>query len=130
MVNAQTDVFRNRCAKTGTLKLKGIKLETITIHGEEYVKKSDVNTHTPRPEERAVFVVDRGWIFAGDVTRKDGRIILTNSVWVRNWSSIGFDGVIKNPKDSNVELRKMYEAVNIPDASEIFCIPVSKDWGL
>ena len=78
---------------------------------------------------RAVVVVDRGWIFAGDVTREGNRIFLDNAVWVFRWESIGFDGVIANPKDKNVTLRKMKNRVEIPAQSEIFSVPVSDDWG-
>jgi len=81
------------------------------------------------PGTRAVVVVDRGWIFAGDVTREGNRIFLDNAVWVFRWESIGFDGVIANPKDKNVTLRKMKNRVEIPAQSEIFSVPVSGDWG-
>ncbi len=79
---------------------------------------------------RAVVVVDRGWIFAGDVTREGNRIFLDRAVWVFRWESIGFDGVIANPKDKNVTLRKMKNRVEIPAQSEIFSVPVSDDWGV
>jgi len=79
---------------------------------------------------RAVVVVDRGWIFAGDVTREGNRIFLDNAVWVFRWESIGFDGVIANPKDDKVILRKMKNRVEIPAQSEIFSVPVSDDWGV
>ncbi len=79
---------------------------------------------------RAVVVVDRGWIFAGDVTREGNRIFLDNAVWVFRWESIGFDGVIANPKDDKVTLRKMKNRVEIPAQSEIFSVPVSDDWGV
>lgn len=79
---------------------------------------------------RAVIVVDRGWIFAGDVTRENGRITLDRAVWVFRWESVGFDGVIENPKSSYVTLRKMENKVEIPEASEIFCVPVDAEWGL
>jgi len=79
---------------------------------------------------RAVVVVDRGWIFAGDVTREGNRIFLDNAAWVFRWESIGFDGVIANPKDKNVTLRKMKNRVEIPAQSEIFSVPVSDDWGV
>ncbi len=82
------------------------------------------------PGTRAVVVVDRGWIFAGDVTREGNRIFLDNAVWVFRWESIGFDGVIANPKDKNVTLRKMKNRVEIPAQSEIFSVPVSDDWGV
>ncbi len=79
---------------------------------------------------RAVVVVDRGWIFAGDVTREGNRIFLDNAVWIFRWESIGFDGVIANPKDDKVTLRKMKNRVEIPAQSEIFSVPVSDDWGV
>ena len=79
---------------------------------------------------RAVVVVDRGWIFAGNVVEANGRIQLFDAVWVFNWSSIGFDGVIANPKDKNVKIKKLNNVVDIPSDSEIFRIPVSQDWGL
>ena len=79
---------------------------------------------------RAVVVVDRGWIFAGDVTRDGNRIFLDNAVWIFRWESIGFDGVIANPKDKNVTLRKMKNRVEIPAQSEIFSVPASDDWGV
>jgi hypothetical protein len=79
---------------------------------------------------RAVVVVDRGWIFAGDVTREGNRIFLDNAVWVFRWESIGFDGVIANPKDKNVTIRKMKNRIEIPAQSEIFSVPVSDDWGV
>lgn len=99
--------------------------ETIFLNGVEYTKS------IPRPTgTRAVIVADRGWIFAGDVTRKDGRIRLANAVLVFRWESIGFDGVIANPKSDKVTIRKMSNDVDMPDDAEIFCIPVADSWGL
>lgn len=78
---------------------------------------------------RAVVVVDRGWIFAGDVEEKDGRIMLSRALWVFRWESIGFSGVIEDPKRDEVDLRPIAD-VDIPAGSEIFRVPVSDDWGL
>lgn len=102
--------------------------ERIKIDSTEYVR-ADM-APTPRTGTRAVVVVDRGWVFAGDVARNNGRITLTRAVWVFRWESIGFDGVLRNPKDGKVQIRKMPEAVDLPEASEIFCVPVADDWGL
>jgi len=102
--------------------------ERIKIDSTEYVRADQVQP--PRAGTRAVIVVDRGWVFAGDVTRKDGRIALTRAVWVFRWESIGFDGVLRDPKSSKVTIRKMPESVDLPAASEIFCVPVADDWGL
>ncbi len=79
---------------------------------------------------RAVVVVDRGWIFAGDVLRENGRIKLSNAVWVLKWETIGFDGVIADPKNLKVTIKSMPNGVDIPASAEIFSVPVANDWGL
>ena len=100
-------------------------MERIEINGVEYVRASS------QPKgNRAVIVVDRGWIFAGDVTRNDGRITLDRAVWVFRWESIGFDGMIKEPKNDKVHLRPLENQIDLPEGAEIFCVPVSEDWGL
>ena len=97
-------------------------METITINGVEYAPA------TSRPEgNRAVVVVDRGWIFAGDVTRENGRIYLSRAVWVFSWESCGFSKVIEDP--NNADIRPMAD-VDIPEGAEIFCVPVHEQWGL
>ena len=101
---------------------------TITINSVDYVRADSVQT-TPTGN-RAVIVVDRGWIFAGDVTRENGRIKLSRAVWVFQWESIGFNGVIANPKSPKVTLRPMPTGVDIPEGSEVFCVPVGAEWGL
>lgn len=103
-------------------------MNTININGIEYIAVSEVQ---PRiTGNRAVVVVDRGWIFAGDVTRENGRIKIDRAVHVFRWDSIGFDGVIANPKSSKVTLKPIPNGVDLPEGAEIFCVPVSDDWGL
>jgi hypothetical protein len=96
-------------------------MDNVTINGIEYapVKKNEGT--------RAVVVVDRGWIFAGDVERKNGRIYLARAVWVFKWESIGFAGVIADP--SKADIRRITD-IELPDLSEIFSIPVHDSWGL
>ena len=100
-------------------------MNTIKINDVEYIRADSI---TPTGT-RAVIVVDRGWIFAGNVVRENGRIRLSNALHVFKWESIGFDGVIVNPKSSKVTLRTIAD-VDIPEGAEIFCIPVADDWGL
>ena len=104
------------------------KPETIKIDEVEYVRKDSVAIAPTG--NRAVVVVDRGWIFAGDVTERDGKLILSRAVWLFNWSEIGFDGVIANPASPKAKLRKLANPVEIPAGSEIFRVPVSQNWGL
>jgi hypothetical protein len=100
---------------------------TITIDQVKYVREDSI---APKPTgTRAVVVVDRGWIFAGDVTRENGRIKLSRAIHVFRWESIGFDGMIANPKSNKVMLKPL-DDVDMPESAEIFCIPVPDTWGL
>lgn len=96
--------------------------KSVVVDGVEYFRAETTG--------RAVVVVDRGWIFAGDVVRGDGRITLKRAVWVFRWESIGFDGVLDNPKSPKAVIKKLDHDVEIPAISEVFSIPVDKDWGL
>lgn len=96
-------------------------MENITINGVEYAPVR------MKSGTRAVIVVDRGWIFAGDVQRRNGRIFLTRAVWVFKWESCGFASVIADP--SQADIRPIAD-VDLPRLSEIFCIPVGDSWGL
>jgi len=111
--------------KQGT-KTENNSMEEIEINGRRYIPADSVPA--PKPNgNRAVVVVDRGWIFAGDVEEKDGRIYLSRAVWVFGWKSVGFAGAVSNPKTADI--RKIDDVV-IPGASEIFRVPVADDWGL
>ena len=101
-------------------------IKTIEINGVSYVRADSIPSATPNGN-RAVVVVDRGWIFAGDVTRENSRIKLSRAVWVFRWESCGFAKVIEDP--SRADIRPMSD-VDIPDGAEIFCVPVSNNWGL
>lgn len=97
--------------------------DTIEINGIKY-------TRAQPNGKRAVIVVDRGWIFAGDVTEENGRIYLDRAVWVFRWEGIGFDGMISDPKSSKVTLRPLATRVDIPADAEVFRVPVGDEWGL
>ena len=96
----------------------------IEINGVRYVREDSKPTGN-----RAVIVVDRGWIFAGDVVRESGRIKLSRAIHVFKWEQIGFDGMIRDPKSKKVTLKPITD-IDIPEGAEIFCVPVSEDWGL
>ena len=98
---------------------------TITIDSVKYVREDSIAAK--QTGNRAIIVVDRGWIFAGDVTRENGRIKLSRALHVFKWEGIGFAGMIENTKKA--DLRKIAD-VDIPEDAEIFCVPVSESWGL
>ena len=93
----------------------------ITINGVDYIPASS----TPAGN-RAVVVVDRGWIFAGDVTRENGRIRISRAVHVFRWESIGFAKMVET---AQADLRQIAD-VDMPEGAEIFCVPVHDQWGL
>jgi len=99
--------------------------DTISIDNVQYVRADKVPT--PPPGNRAVVVVDRGWIFAGDVTREDGRIKISRAVWVFKWSSCGFAAVIEDPSKADI---RPFSDIDLPAGAEIFSVPVHDAWGL
>jgi hypothetical protein len=96
-------------------------VENVIINGVEYAPVTNRHTGT-----RAVVVVDRGWIFAGDVTRENGRIRLSRAVHVFSWNSIGFAKMVEIEQ---ADLRPIAD-VDMPEGAEIFCVPVHDSWGL
>lgn len=97
-------------------------MKSITVGGVEY---------TPvRRGNRAVVVVDRGWIFAGDVHEENGRIRLSRAVWVFRWESIGFDGVLNDPKSTKATIKPLNHEPDFPADAEIARFAVDDNWGL
>jgi len=99
--------------------------ESITINGVTYVPAS-----TRPPGSRAVCVIDRGWIFAGDVEPcpEEQGFYLRRAVWVFGWEQIGFAKLLET-EGPKADLRKS-DDVFVPDRSLIFKVPVHSDWGL
>jgi hypothetical protein len=104
-------------------------LSVIHINGVEY---APVGSQTTVPtDNRSVVVIDRGWIFAGDVETDEvtNEIVIHNPIHVFRWESIGFTGVLSNPKDSKVTLKTSPYPVRVPANSVIFTVPVDENWG-
>lgn len=101
------------------------EIKTIAVDGVDYVPARPMGI-----ANRCVVVVDRGWIFAGDVTDRDGRIRIDRAVLVQSWSEIGFDGMLREPLGGKVKIKKLDQSVDLPADAELFRVPVSDDWGL
>lgn len=109
---------------TNQLSIKPNPMSNIlTVNGVDYIRADSLPAAKPNGN-RAVVVVDRGWIFAGDVTRENGRIRLSRALHVFKWEGIGFAGVIET---GNADLRPIAD-VDIPEGAEIFCVPVPDNW--
>lgn len=101
----------------------------IELNGVAYVRKDSVKTEQIRSGTRAVVVVDRGWIFAGDVTRENGRLRLNRAIHVLSWKQNGFSGLCEDPKTAGANM-KPCPPVDMPADAELFCVPVGDSWGL
>jgi hypothetical protein len=99
----------------------------ITLNGIKYVRADAA----AKPGKRAVVVVDRGWIFAGDIDdeSKPGRIRITRAVWVFRWESVGFAAVVEDPVKAKADIRRIAD-LDVPAGAELFRIPVHDSWGL
>jgi hypothetical protein len=84
---------------------------------------------TTKKMVRAVCVIDRGWIFAGDLVEKSGRIYLSRVVHVFSWPGGGFAAMVADPKAVKADLRPCAD-MNFPVGCEIFRVPVGITWGL
>ena len=99
-------------------------MNEIEINGVKYLRADTKPTGT-----RAVVVVDRGWIFAGDVSEENGRIRLSRALHVFGWKSVGFAAMVADPKKCNADLRPCAD-VDMPEGAEIFRVPMSDTWGI
>jgi hypothetical protein len=104
-----------------------LDVQEIVVDGETYVKRSAIAAVPSGP--RVVLVVDRGWIFAGDLTEENGRIYLDNALHVFKWETGGFSQCIENPTKAKADLRPLSSRVDVPASSEVFRIPVPATWG-
>ena len=78
---------------------------------------------------RHVVVVDRGWIFAGDLSRTaDGYVRISDAVHVFRWESIGFAKALEEWKSNKVDLRPVAD-VEVPEDAIVFRVPVPAGWG-
>lgn len=103
-------------------------IDQIEVNGVKYVREDQVAAVKPSGN-RAVVVVDRGWIFAGDVTDVDGRIKLARALHVFSWQSVGFAKMVADPRSGKADLRPVAD-VDIPRDAEVFRVAVPSEWGL
>lgn len=93
-------------------------------------KRTAKKTAKKSTPERAVVIVDRGWIFAGDVTDKGSFIRIDRAVHVFRWDSIGFARMLEEWRSEQVDLRQMPAPVEVPKDAVIFRVPVADGWGI
>jgi len=78
--------------------------------------------------DRHIVVLDRGWIFCGNLTRTDDGVnTLTNVVNIRKWARNGFGGLTTDPKAAGVECDDC-AAIRFRDSALMFAVPVAENW--
>lgn len=103
--------------------------DRIQINSVEYVRADAMPA--PATGTRVVLVVDRGYIYAGDLSQtSDGYWRLDRAVHVRRWEAIGWDGLLADPKSTRVTIKPLAMPVEVPQNSVISRHPVPDNWGL
>ncbi len=105
-------------------------LQVIEINGVRYVPEPVASPAALPVGNRSVFVIDRGFIYAGDWSLSNERYTLINAVNLRRYESIGFEGVLADPKSSKATIVPIPYPVIVPVGSVLFMIPVPQGWGL
>ncbi|MFQ5471269.1 MAG: hypothetical protein ACE5FA_00095 [Dehalococcoidia bacterium] len=99
--------------------------KSITINGVDYAPTTTFPTGN-----RHIVVLDRGWIFVGDLvqSKEDGVYELNNAQNVRKWSDGGFGGLTKDPVGAGAVLDSS-AAIRFSRSACIFMVPVPEEWG-
>lgn len=79
--------------------------------------------------DRHIVVLDRGWIFAGDMSldKETNVYTLSNCVNIRKWETGGFGGLTLSAKVSKATLNEC-SLIRFHASAMIFCVPIDGDW--
>jgi hypothetical protein len=78
--------------------------------------------------DRYIVVIDRGWIFAGELSCPENDIYtLTNCVNVRKWEKGGFGALSRGAKTAGATLDET-APLKFHRSAMIFCVPIVEGW--
>ena len=77
--------------------------------------------------DRHLIVLDRGWIFAGDMSLKDDVYTVTNCQNIRKWGKGGFGALSRSAALSGATLDAC-ESIRFKASALIFAVPIAEDW--
>ena len=100
--------------------------DSVIVDGVKYVRE------IARPSGfRRVFVINGGWIYAGDIVEQDSdHVMIDRVVMVCKWTGgQWFAGMIANPS-GDVVLKPISERVEIPCRAVLYSVLVKDDWGI
>ena len=105
-------------------------IETITINGVQYVREDLLPASVEPSGDRVVVIADRGFVYAGNVTRQeDGSIVLRNAVNVRRWGKGGMGGLLSDPKAAEATLDPVAYPIEFPAGTVLQIVRVPETWG-
>ena len=105
-------------------------IETITINGVQYVRADTLAASVEPPGDRVVVIADRGFIYAGNMTRnEDGSILLRNAVNVRRWKKGGMGGLLSDPVAAKATLDPVAYPIEFPAGTVLQIAKVPAAWG-
>ncbi len=85
-------------------------------------------TATCAAGDRHIVVLDRGWIFAGDLSKDEHNVYtLSNAVNVQRWEKGGFGALSKSATKAGATLSEC-EPLRFAASAMIFVVPISEDW--
>ena len=79
--------------------------------------------------DRHIVVIDRGWIFAGDLSqdKATGVFTLFNAVNVRKWQNGGFGMLTQSASKAGATLDPC-EPIKFNSSAVVFTVPISAGW--
>lgn len=77
--------------------------------------------------QRHLVVLDRGWIFAGDVSNENEVLVIRNALNVRKWQQGGFGALSLGAKRAGAILDKS-EDIYVSQSAVLFMVPIPDSW--
>ena len=101
------------------------KPETITIDDVKYIRADAVNEASKYEGDIKIVVLDRGFVYVGNVEETDGFIVIRNAKNIRIWGTTKGLGELVNGPLSNTALDKV-GTVRAPSRALISLIDVEQ----
>ena len=76
---------------------------------------------------RHIVVLDKGFIFVGDLSKEGDTYTLCNCGNIRKWGKGGFGGLTRSRSDSEAIVDDC-ATIKFTDKSLIFIVPVKENW--
>ena len=101
--------------------------KTLTINGEEYIKKSEV-TNAEYAGEYRIVILQRGWVMVGKFEREGSECKLHNASVIRIWGTTkGLGEIAEGGPTSSTKLDKCYGIVEFDYLTVVAAISINEE---